>query len=58
MTIWSWNVEDLRRPRLRTTGDVWHARQPEERADTWFHRASRTLDAARVDYALVTPRCG
>jgi len=35
--------------------DVWRELHPERRAYTWFDRRSRTLDAARVDYILVSP---
>jgi len=34
--------------------DVWRERRPEERAYTWFNRRARGLDAARVDYILVS----
>jgi exodeoxyribonuclease-3 len=34
--------------------DIWRERHAEERAYTWFNRRSRTLDAARVDYILVS----
>ena len=34
--------------------DIWRARHPTELAYTWFNRRSRGLDAARVDYALVS----
>jgi exodeoxyribonuclease III len=34
--------------------DVWRERHPGERAYTWFNRRSRGLDAARVDYMLVS----
>jgi exodeoxyribonuclease-3 len=34
--------------------DVWRARNPEARGYTWFNPRSRALDAARVDYFLVT----
>ena len=34
--------------------DIWRARHPTERAYTWFNRRTRDLDAARVDYALVS----
>jgi exodeoxyribonuclease-3 len=34
--------------------DVFRARHPTTRAYTWFNRWSKTLDAARVDYALVS----
>jgi exodeoxyribonuclease III len=34
--------------------DVWRERHRNERAYTWFNRRSRTLDAARVDYVLVS----
>jgi exonuclease III len=42
--------------RLTTDGfvDIWRARHPEERAYTWFNRRARGLDAARVDYILVS----
>jgi exodeoxyribonuclease-3 len=34
--------------------DIWRERHPRERAYTWFNRRSRALDAARVDYILVS----
>jgi exodeoxyribonuclease-3 len=34
--------------------DIWRELHPGERAYTWFNRRSRRLDAARVDYALVS----
>ena len=34
--------------------DIWRERHPEERAYTWFNRRARRLDAARVDYVLVS----
>ncbi|HEU0029854.1 MAG TPA: exodeoxyribonuclease III [Kofleriaceae bacterium] len=34
--------------------DIWRARHPDERGYTWFNPRSRTLDAARVDYLLVS----
>ncbi|HZP88248.1 MAG TPA: endonuclease/exonuclease/phosphatase family protein, partial [Burkholderiales bacterium] len=34
--------------------DIWRDRHPDARAYTWFNRRSRSLDAARVDYALVS----
>jgi exodeoxyribonuclease III len=34
--------------------DIWRERHPDERAYTWFNRRARTLDAARVDYILVS----
>jgi exodeoxyribonuclease-3 len=34
--------------------DIWRERNKEERAYTWFNRRSRGLDAARVDYILVS----
>jgi len=34
--------------------DIWRAHHPDERAYTWFNRRARTLDAARVDYVLVS----
>lgn len=34
--------------------DIWRERHPTERAYTWFNRRTRGLDAARVDYALVS----
>ena len=34
--------------------DIWRARHPTERTYTWFNRRARGLDAARVDYALVS----
>lgn len=42
--------------RSRTEGfvDIWRARHPDERAYTWFNRRARGLDAARVDYVLVS----
>ncbi len=34
--------------------DIWRARNPEARDYTWFNLRSRSLDAARVDYFLVS----
>ena len=34
--------------------DVWRERHPRERAYTWFNRRARGLDAARVDYVLLS----
>lgn len=34
--------------------DVWRARHPTERRYTWFNRRARGLDAARVDFVLVS----
>jgi exodeoxyribonuclease-3 len=34
--------------------DVWRDRHPAERSYTWFNRRARGLDAARVDYLLVS----
>jgi exodeoxyribonuclease III len=34
--------------------DIWREHQPQERAYTWFNRRARGLDAARVDYILVS----
>jgi exodeoxyribonuclease III len=34
--------------------DIWRERNPETRAYTWFNKRSRGLDAARVDYILVS----
>ena len=34
--------------------DIWRERHPTERAYTWFNRRARGLDAARVDYILVS----
>jgi exodeoxyribonuclease-3 len=34
--------------------DIWRNRHPDERTYTWFNRRARTLDAARVDYILVS----
>jgi exodeoxyribonuclease III len=34
--------------------DIWRERHPEERAYTWFNRRARGLDAARVDYILIS----
>ena len=34
--------------------DVWRERHPAAKAYTWFNRRARGLDAARVDYALVS----
>jgi exodeoxyribonuclease-3 len=34
--------------------DIWRDRHPDERAYTWFNPRSRALDAARVDYILVS----
>ena len=42
--------------RARAEGfvDIWRAHHPNERAYTWFNRRARGLDAARVDYVLVS----
>jgi exodeoxyribonuclease III len=42
--------------RLNAEGfvDIWRQRHPNERAYTWFNRKARGLDAARVDYILVS----
>jgi exodeoxyribonuclease-3 len=34
--------------------DIWRERHPEERKYTWFNRRARGLDAARVDFILVS----
>jgi exonuclease III len=34
--------------------DIWRERHAEERVYTWFNRRARGLDAARVDYILVS----
>ena len=34
--------------------DIWRERHPEERSYTWYNRRARGLDAARVDYILVS----
>jgi exodeoxyribonuclease III len=34
--------------------DIWRERHPEVRGYTWFNRRARGLDAARVDYILVS----
>jgi exodeoxyribonuclease III len=34
--------------------DIWRERHPEARGYTWFNRRARGLDAARVDYILVS----
>ena len=34
--------------------DIWRERHPEERSYTWFNRRARGLDAARVDFILVS----
>jgi exodeoxyribonuclease-3 len=34
--------------------DIWRERHPTDRAYTWFNRSARALDAARVDYVLVS----
>ena len=34
--------------------DIWRERNPTELAYTWFNRRARGLDAARVDYILVS----
>jgi len=34
--------------------DIWRERHPTDRAYTWFNRRGRGLDAARVDYVLVS----
>ena len=38
--------------------DIWRERHPNERAYTWFNRRARGLDAARVDYVLVSADLG
>jgi exodeoxyribonuclease III len=42
--------------RLRADGfvDIWRELHPDMRAYTWFNRRARGLDAARVDYVLVS----
>jgi exodeoxyribonuclease-3 len=42
--------------RLRATRfvDIWRERNPTERAYTWFNRRARELDAARVDFVLIS----
>lgn len=42
--------------RMRAEGfvDIWRERNVDERAYTWFNRRARALDAARVDYILVS----
>jgi exodeoxyribonuclease-3 len=35
--------------------DAWRERHRDERGYTWFNRRARGLDAARVDYILVSP---
>ncbi|MDQ3035252.1 MAG: hypothetical protein M3Y87_22790 [Myxococcota bacterium] len=65
-SIVSWNVDGIARlaageaPLTRTLEDlalvaVFQARHPNARAYTWKARGERTLDAARVDFALVSP---
>jgi exodeoxyribonuclease-3 len=34
--------------------DIWREQHPAQRAYTWFNRRARGLDAARVDYVLVS----
>jgi exodeoxyribonuclease III len=34
--------------------DIWRERHPQQRAYTWFNRRARGLDAARVDYILMS----
>ena len=34
--------------------DIWRERHPKDRSYTWFNRRARGLDAARVDYILVS----
>ena len=34
--------------------DIWRERHAKERGYTWFNRRARGLDAARVDYILVS----
>jgi len=34
--------------------DIWRERHPDERAYTWFNKRARGLDAARVDYIVVS----
>jgi exonuclease III len=34
--------------------DIWRERHPDARGYTWFNRRARGLDAARVDYILVS----
>jgi exodeoxyribonuclease-3 len=43
--------------RLEATGfvDIWRHLHPEERGYTWFNPRARGLDAARVDYIVVSP---
>jgi len=42
--------------RIKSGGfvDIWRERHPHERSYTWFNRRARGLDAARVDYVLVS----
>jgi exodeoxyribonuclease III len=42
--------------RLSSAGfvDIWRERHPTERGYTWYNRRARGLDAARVDYILVS----
>ena len=42
--------------RLRAEGfvDVWRSMHADERAYTWFNRRARALDAARVDYIVLS----
>jgi exonuclease III len=34
--------------------DIWHKRQPKAGAYSWFNHRARNLDAARVDYVLIS----
>ena len=42
---------------LEATGfvDIWRHLYPDDRGYTWFNPRARTLDAARVDYIVVSP---
>lgn len=43
--------------RLEATGfvEIWRHLHPDERGYTWFNPRKRTLDAARVDYIVISP---
>jgi exodeoxyribonuclease-3 len=46
-------LNDVILPRLDVV-DIWRERHPDARKYTWFNKSARRLDAARVDYALVS----
>lgn len=48
-------LDDVLLPGLDVV-DVWRERHPEARQYTWFRRGGARLDAARVDYALVSKK--